>query len=85
MLAVLSVPHNEVEKVYAKTQRAMERFTDMLSSNEGFILTCSIAQFLDHGSFALGVDIGKELCRMARHIIEEELCQNIAFDLVHWE
>ena len=50
----------------------------MLSSNEGFMLMCSIAQFIDHGSFALGVDIGKELCGMARHIIEEELSQNIA-------
>ena len=85
MLAVLSVPPSEVEEVCAKTQKAMERFKDMLSSNEGFMLTCSIAQFLDHGSFALGVDIGKELCGMARHIIEEELSQNIAFDLVHWE
>ena len=56
----------------------MERFKDLLSGNEGFTLTASMAQFLDHGSLALGIDIGKELCGMARHLIEEELNKNIA-------
>ena len=77
-LAVLNVQPGEIEEVCTNTQKALERFKDMLTSNERFMLTCSIAKFLDHGSFALGKDIEKEMCTMARNIIEEELSQNLA-------
>ena len=58
-LSVLSVSPSELKEVCAKTSRAVERFRDLLSGNEGFTLTASMAQFLDHGSLALGIDIAR--------------------------
>ena len=77
-LAVLSVKPEELGNVCIKTEKAIERFRDLLAGNEGFLLTASMVRFLDHGALALGVDIGKELCGMARHLIEEELGEFIA-------
>jgi 2'-5' RNA ligase len=75
MLAVLSVKPNELSEVSQKTIKAIERFKDVMSSSDGFLLTCNLVKFLDTGSLALGIDVGKELCVMARHLIEEELGQ----------
>jgi 2'-5' RNA ligase len=74
-LAVLNVKPGELPEVSQKTFKAIDRFKDMMSSSDGFLLTCNLVKFLDTGSLALGIDVGKELCIMARHLIEEELGQ----------
>ena len=71
----MNVKPGEITEVSQKTLKAIERFKDMMSSSDGFLLTCNLVKFLDTGSLALGIDVGKELCIMARHLIEEELSQ----------
>ena len=72
-LAVLSIKEGELEHAMARTQKAIERFLDLLKGKHGYMMACFGTGFGDYGSFWQNISLGSELCCILREYLDYEL------------